>query len=112
MSETSAVVTPLIDALLSVGIYADRYNAGRVPTRNGWVHLHRAGTLDVGGELHGGRAFYVECKIAKGKLRETQVEWAAAAKRRGCIVLQCHDPAGIPAVVAELLRIQGEALCG
>lgn len=107
MSETSAVVRPLLDALEAAGVYADRNQAGKVKVRGGWMQLHKAGTPDVGGHLEpSGRAYFVECKLGKGKERESQQAWREMAVARGALVLLCHDPQAIPGVVATLLRAQ------
>ena len=77
--------------------------------RGGWVQLMRAGTPDVGGQLRPrGRAFAVECKLGKGKMRESQLAWAHDARQRGVLVLSCHDAGQIVQTVAALLAAQAE----
>lgn len=62
MSETSSVVRPLLHALELLHVSAHRIHCGKVKVRNGWMHLNPKGLPDIGGHLHGGRAFYVEGK--------------------------------------------------
>ena len=112
MSEGSEVVGPLMQALTEACIYNDRYQSGEVKVRGGYMMLHKAGTGDVGGFLDGGRAFWIEAKVRKGKLRESQIKWAEMVRARGVLYLVCHDRAQVVPTVQALLLAQGQRWCG
>lgn len=62
MSETSAVVRPILSALEALGISCHRIHCGKVRVRGGWMHLNKPGKPDIGGVLPSGQAFYIEGK--------------------------------------------------
>ena len=112
MSEGSEVVRPMLDALRAAGIFAWRQQSGLVKVRGAWMHLAPEGTPDIVGYLDGGRMLAVECKLGKGPTRDAQTRWAAAARARGVLVLECRDAAQVVPTVQALLLAQGQRWCG
>jgi VRR-NUC domain len=73
-------------------LLAWRVNSGKVQTLGGvWFQGAPIGTPDVCGYVHGGRAFYIELKIPKGRVSPEQLEWHAAARHRGVAVFLCRN---------------------
>ena len=87
MSETSEIVTPLLDALESIpGVVALRLHAGSVRVAGGWMRNNRPGTPDILAIVFGFPVF-LECKTAKGLVSDAQLDWHAHARRQGCDVV-------------------------
>lgn len=94
MSETSAITTPLLDALQRCGITAARMQSGR----KGKMRLAPAGWPDVVGYLWDGRFFGVETKLSH---RDScgcsscveQRAFGARAKAKGCVYVRARSVA-------------------
>lgn len=104
MSETSDVVTPILNALERAGITATRMQAGKVKVRGGWLRLAPAGWPDIIGYLPDGRMFGIEAKTATGKDREAQLAWAARARANRVLVIKARSPAEAFQLLAPHIR--------
>ncbi len=73
-----------IEILTMFGFVAWRCNAGKVPTKGGWMHLAHKGVSDVFGfhQLTGLIAA-VECKTDKDKPRPEQIDFLNKVERVG-----------------------------
>lgn len=70
-----------------------RQNAGKVQTLKGhWVELGPDGIADIVGFLPAGRIVFVECKLAKGKQRESQEACQKAVEPSGAIYVVAREP--------------------
>jgi hypothetical protein len=85
MSETSEVVTPILELLSRVGLTAARMQAGTA--HGGKMRLAPAGWPDIIGYLPDGRMFAIECKTAEGKASEEQLAWHRRAKANNVVAL-------------------------
>lgn len=86
MSE-STIQRAILDALLAAGAFAFRAQAGKVKVRGGWMQLCPAGTPDILVIVPPrGLVVGLEIKTATGDERESQLAWAARARRHGAIV--------------------------
>ena len=47
MTERKDITTPILKALIQLGIMAHRINSGTVKVRGGWVKLAPEGTADI-----------------------------------------------------------------
>ncbi len=76
MSETSAIVKPILDYCEQSGILAWRNNTAGVRKIHGsYINLGKAGMPDILGVLRGGRAFACECKLPGEEPDEKQTAW-------------------------------------
>lgn len=89
MSETTSVVTPLINAIRALGISAERTNPGRKRSSggsNGWSK----GAADIVGWIAPtGRMYALECKRPGARPRKDQAHqraWLDSAERDGVLV--------------------------
>ncbi len=62
-------------------------SGGKIPGSERYVRFGKKGMSDIQGYLDDGRALYVECKSATGKLRPEQVAFLERAERCGCKVV-------------------------
>ncbi len=84
MSETSAVVKPILDYCAKSGIMAFRRNvAGVRKMRGSWVKLGVKGQADIWLILKGGRHGECECKLPGEELNEDQKQWLEDCARQG-----------------------------
>jgi len=58
-----------------------------IPGTKRFVRFGKKGMPDIHGYLNDGRALYVECKSATGRLRPEQVAFLERAERCGCVVV-------------------------
>ncbi len=92
MSETD-IQRAILDALLAIGAFAFRVQAGKVKVRGGWMQLSTPGTPDIYVLVppHG-RSLWLEVKTAKGEERESQLAWHTKARQRGAAVETVRSP--------------------
>lgn len=88
MSE-SATLKSCLHYLQMRGIECWRANVGavKIPGSERYVRFGKKGMSDIQGYLDDGRALYVECKSATGKLLPEQVVFLERAERCGCKVV-------------------------
>ena len=82
----SAILKACLHYLQIRGIECWRANVGavKIPGSERYVRFGKKGMSDIQGYLDDGRALYVECKSATGKLRPEQVAFLERAERCGC----------------------------
>jgi hypothetical protein len=83
MSETD-ISRNIRKALAKIGLWVERVNSGKVPTRGGFFQGASKGTPDtviVGPPPLDGA--WIETKTNEGELNDNQVDWHARAKRSG-----------------------------
>lgn len=80
-----------------------RMNAGKVKVRGGWMQLSEDGTPDLLVLLPLGRCIWLETKAPKGRMREAQEKWHAAARKLGHDVHEVRDVVGATSVVFDAL---------
>jgi hypothetical protein len=85
----SATLKACLHYLQMRGIECWRANVGavKIPGSERYVRFGKKGMSDIQGYLDDGRALYVECKSATGKLRPEQVVFLERAERCGCKVV-------------------------
>lgn len=82
------IVKAVVDYLSLKGYLFVRNNTGSFKTAHGsFVKTGSPGSPDIILFLEGGIAYALECKIAKGKLNDNQVEWKRRADEIGLTYL-------------------------
>ena len=90
MSATeSQVLKSCLHYLQVRGIECWRANVGSmtIPGTTRFVRFGKKGMPDIQGYMNDGRALFVECKSATGRLRPEQVAFLERAERAGCVVV-------------------------
>lgn len=102
MSETSDIVSPILDALKQAGIFAMRMNSGKMRVRGGYVHLCPVGTPDIVIYPCGRVPVWIECKVLSKKLRQSQIEMRVKLKALGHRVVVAFSLDDIIPLINEL----------
>lgn len=83
MSETSTIVTPLLEALNAIPyVWARRLHSGTVKVRGGYMHLGDAGAPDCLAIVRGVPVL-LEAKLAKGLVTHEQLRVHGFIRRAG-----------------------------
>lgn len=89
----SAILHQCMLALSEAGCTVFRANVGRWETKDGrWVSTGLpVGFSDLFGFRPDGRAFFVECKSTRGRLRDEQRTFLMAMRDRGAVAVVTKD---------------------